>query len=243
MKMLTFSSRCAKEILRDPLNLCFGLGFPLILLFLLSAMQANIPVSIFEINALTPGITVFGLSFITLFAATLISKDRESAFLHRLYTSPLTAIDFIAGYMLPLLPIAIGQASICYLCAILLGLKPDINILFSIMGIIPIVVFNISMGLMFGSFLGVKQVGGICGALLTNLSAWLSGIWFDLALVGGWFEKIADLLPFAHAVKMERALLLGDFRLAFFHCVPVVIYGVFTFIIAVICFLRNMKRQ
>ena len=111
------------------------------------------------------------------------------------------------------------------------------------MGIIPIVVFNISMGLMFGSFLGVKQVGGICGALLTNLSAWLSGIWFDLALVGGWFEKIADLLPFAHAVKMERALLLGDFRLAFSHCVPVVIYGVFTFIIAVICFLRNMKRQ
>ncbi len=24
-----------------------------------------------------------------------------------------------------------------------------------------------------------KQVGGICGAALTNLSGWLSGIWFD----------------------------------------------------------------
>ena len=51
----------------------------LVLLVLLSAIQANIPVSLFEIDTLTPGITVFGLSFMTLFSATLIAKDRESA--------------------------------------------------------------------------------------------------------------------------------------------------------------------
>ena len=73
MRLLTFSRRCAKEILRDPLNLCFGLGFPLVLLLLLSAIQANIPVSMFEIDTLTPGITVFGLSFITLFCAPVNS--------------------------------------------------------------------------------------------------------------------------------------------------------------------------
>ena len=95
MRMLTFAKRCTKEILRDPINLAFGLGFPLVLLVLLSAMQANIPVSLFEINTLTPGITVFGLAFMTLFSATLISKDRESAFLQRLYTTPLTGLDFI----------------------------------------------------------------------------------------------------------------------------------------------------
>ena len=83
MRMMTFAKRCVKEILRDPINLGFGLGFPLILLLLLSAIQANIPVSLFEIDALTPGITVFGLSFMTLFSATLIAKDRESAFLQR----------------------------------------------------------------------------------------------------------------------------------------------------------------
>ena len=75
MRMMTFAKRCAKEILRDPINLAFGLGFPLVLLVLLSAIQANIPVSLFEINTLTPGITVFGLSFITLFSATLIAKQ------------------------------------------------------------------------------------------------------------------------------------------------------------------------
>ena len=112
MKMITFAKRNAKEILRDPINLAFGLGFPLVLLFLLSAIQANIPVSLFEISSLAPGITVFGLSFITLFSATLISKDRECAFLQRLYTTPLTGTDFIFGYMLPILPIALIQTAI-----------------------------------------------------------------------------------------------------------------------------------
>jgi len=114
MKMMTFAKRCVKEILRDPINLGFGLGFPLILLALLSAIQANIPASLFEIDTLTPGITVFGLSFMTLFSATLIAKDRESALLQRLYTTPLTGLDFIMGYMLPILPIAVGQTLICY---------------------------------------------------------------------------------------------------------------------------------
>ena len=176
MKMMTFAKRCAKEILRDPINLFFGLGFPIVLLLLLSALQANIPVSLFEIDTLTPGITVFGLSFMTLFSATLIAKDRESALLQRLYTTPLSGLDFILGYMLPILPIVLGQTIICYLVAIPLGLTLTPNVIYAIIGIIPMAIFNIALGLLCGSLLGVKQVGGICGALLTNLSAWLSGV-------------------------------------------------------------------
>ena len=189
MKALTFSKRCMREILRDPINLCFGLGFPLVLLFLLSRLQKNIPADLYNIDTLTPGISVFGLSFLCLFSATLISKDRDSAFLQRLYTTPLTALDFILGYMLPILPLAIGQCAVCYLFAILLGLTVSVNIVYAILGLIPMALFYIALGLLFGSILGVKQVGGICGALLTNLSAWLSGVWFDLELVGGAFAN------------------------------------------------------
>lgn len=241
--MMTFAKRCSKEILRDPINLGFGLGFPLVLLVLLSAIQANIPVSLFEIDTLTPGITVFGLSFMTLFSATLIAKDRESALLQRLYTTPLTGFDFIMGYMLPLLPIAIGQVLICYLFAIPLGLTVSVNIVYAVIGIIPMAVFNISLGLFCGSVFGVKQVGGICGALLTNLSAWLSGVWFDLELVGGAFEKIANALPFMHAAELEKALFSGNFELAATHILPVLLYGVLITVIAVFCFLRQMKKQ
>ena len=243
MRMLTFARRCAKEILRDPLNLVFGLGFPLVLLVLLSTMQKNIPVSLFEIDTLTPGITVFGLSFITLFSATLVSKDRESALLQRLYTSPLTGFDFVLGYMLPILPIALGQCVICYLFAIPLGLTVSINIVYAVIAMIPMSVFNIALGLLCGSLLGAKQVGGICGALLTNLSAWLSGVWFDLELVGGFFEKLANALPFVHAAELEKALCAGNFDLAMAHLLPIILYSILTTALAVLAFFRQMKKQ
>lgn len=243
MKMMTFAKRCAKEILRDPINLFFGLGFPIVLLLLLSALQANIPVSLFEINTLTPGITVFGLSFMTLFSATLIAKDRESALLQRLYTTPLSGLDFILGYMLPILPIVLGQTIICYLVAIPLGLTLTPNVIYAIIGMIPMAIFNIALGLLCGSLLGVKQVGGICGALLTNLSAWLSGVWFDLNLVGGTFKKIAYALPFVHAVEMEKALFQGNFKLAGAHFLPVILYSILVTVVAVFCFLGQMKKQ
>ena len=243
MRMLTFAKRCTKEILRDPINLIFGLGFPLVLLVLLSTIQANIPVHLFEIDTLTPGITVFGLSFMTLFSATLIAKDRESALLQRLYTTPLTGADFILGYMLPILPIAIGQTMVCYVFAIPLGLTVSANIVYAVIGIIPMAVFNIALGLLCGSVFGVKQVGGICGALLTNLSAWLSGVWFDLNLVGGFFEKIADVLPFVHAADMEKALFNGEFEIAAAQLLPICFYSAGITIAAVFAFLRQMKKK
>ena len=242
MKMLSLAKRNMQEILRDPLNLAFGLGFPVVLLLLLSAIQANVPVALFEIKELAPGITVFGLSFMTLFSATLISRDRSSALLQRLYTTPLTAMDFILSYTLPILPIAVGQSFMCYAVALLLGLTPTGNILLAIVMILPVSLLFIGLGLLCGSILTDKQVGGICGALLTNLSAWLSGTWFDLDLVGGMFQKIAYWLPFVHAVEMERAMLAGEFVGIFPHLWWVLGYAAILLVLAVLLFLRQMKK-
>lgn len=243
MKMLTFANRNAKEILRDPLNLAFGLGFPIVLILLLTAIQSNVPVTLFEIGHLTPGITVFGLSFMTLFSATIIAKDRGSSLLQRLYTTPLTAKDFIIGYTLPILPIAVAQTVVCYIVALILGLEFTVNILLAVVCIIPSALLFIALGLLCGSVFTDKQVGGICGALLTNLAAWLSGTWFDLELVGGAFKTIAYALPFVHAVEMERAVLSGNFADIFPHIWWVLGYAAVTMIAAVLLFLRQMKKQ
>lgn len=241
--MLTFASRNTKEILRDPLNLAFGLGFPLVLILLLSAIQANVPVPLFEIEHLTPGVTVFGLAFMSLFSATIIAKDRGSSLLQRLYTTPLTPADFILGYALPVIPISVAQCLICYGVALVLGLKFTMNILLAVVFVIPVALLYIGLGLLCGSVLNDKQVGGICGALLTNVSAWLSGIWFDLDLVGGTFKKIAYGLPFVHAVEMERAVLAGKLSDAIPHLWWVLGYAVGTLILAILLFLRQMKKQ
>lgn len=243
MRVLTMASRNAKEIIRDPLNIAFGLGFPLALILLLSAIQASIPVKLFELQHLTPGITIFGLSFITLFSATILAKDRSSSLLQRLYTTPLTSMDFILAYTLPLIPIAIAQCVICYFAAIALGMAVTVNMIFAVLSIIPVSLLYIALGLLCGSVLNDKQVGGICGALLTNLSAWLSGIWFDLDLVGGLFKKISYLLPFVHAVEMQRKIIIGDFAGIVPHIWWVLGYAVVLFAVAVLLFLRQMKKQ
>lgn len=243
MRMWTFAKRNTKEILRDPLNLAFGLGFPLALILMLSAIQANIPVPLFEIDHLTPGITVFGLSFMTLFSATIISRDRSSALLQRLYTTPMGGADFILGYTLPMIPISIAQSVVCYAAALCLGLQFTVNIFYSVLWIIPVSVLYIAIGLLCGSVLTDKQVGGICGALLTNLSAWVSGIWFDLELVGGTFKKIAFGLPFVHAVELQRAALNGNVGAIFPHLWWVLGYAAAILLTAVMLFLRQMKRQ
>lgn len=243
MRMLAFMGRNIKEILRDPINLAFGLGFPLVLILLLTAIQANVPVPLFEIGHLTPGISVFGLSFLTLFSATIISRDRTSAFLSRLYTTPMTALDFILGYTLPIIPIAVLQSIVCFITAIILGLNITVNILLSLIFVIPCSLLYIALGLLCGSVLNDKQVGGICGALLTNISAWLSGVWFDLDLVGGVFKNISYSLPFVHCVDMQRAVLSGNFADIFPHIWWVLGYSVALLIAAVLLFLRQMKNQ
>ena len=243
MRMLTFARRNGKELLRDPINLAFGLGFPVVLILLLSAIQANIPVALFEIQHLAPGITVFGLAFLTLFSATLIAKDRGSAFLQRLYTTPMGPVDFILGYTLPILPMAMAQSLVCYGAGILLGLAPTVNIFLAVFFTAPISLLYIGLGLFCGSVLNDKQVGGVCGALLTNLSAWLSGVWFDLDLVGGAFREIAYCLPFVHAVELQRAVIAGDFAGIFPHLWWVLGYAAGVLTLAVLLFLRQMKRQ
>ena len=242
MRCLNFAKRTAKEILRDPLTLIFGLGFPVVLILLLSLIQKNIPASLFEIESLAPAMTVFGLSFITLFSSTTIAKDRESAFIERLYTTPMRSRDFILGYAIPLVPIAIIQSLICYVTGLIFGLKITVNLIYSTLFIIPISLFFIGLGLLCGSLMNQKQVGGICGALLTNLTAWLSGIWFDLELVGGFFKRLAYCLPFYHAVELERMSFMGGFDGILEHLLWVLGYAALSIILSVIIFLKQMKK-
>ena len=243
MKSIILAKRTWKEILRDPLNLAFGLGFPLVILALLSAIQANVPVPLFALEQLAPGVTVFGLSFMALFAALLVSKDRGSALLLRLYTTPLRPAHYIFGYLLPLLPLALVQTAVCYAAGLILGLPWRWSILTAILWNLPAALLFGAMGLLFGSLLTDKQVGGICGALITNLTAWLSGIWFDLSLVGGAFQAVAKVLPFYHAVELARAAYAGTSAEALPHLWPLLAWSAALTLAAVWAFLRQMRRN
>lgn len=243
MKILLFANRTTKEIVRDPIAILFGLGFPIVLLLLLSAINKSIPVDLFNITELTPGIAVFGLSFMALFAAQVISKDRESSFLTRLFTTPMTSKDFIIGYSLPLLLMSIVQGIICYVIAIFLGLSISTSMFIAIALLIPPAFIFVSLGLICGTLLSEKAATGLSGALLTNLAAWLSGIWFDLDLVGGIFKNIAYVLPFVHAVDMGKAAMSGQYSDIFPHFWWVLGYAVVLTVLAIVLFKKKMKAD
>lgn len=242
-KTMVFGRRNSKEMLRDPLNLSFGIGFPVAVLLLFSAIQANIPVSIFEIQNITPGIVVFGLSFISMFSGVLIAKDRSSSFLMRLFASPLPASGFILGYTLPLLPMALAQMAVCFIAAFFLGLPITANVLLAVVVLLPAAVLYIGLGLLLGTVLNDKQVAGVCGGLLTNLSAWLSGAWFDLSMVGGAFQAVAYALPFAHANDAGKAALTGDYGAILPHLWWVMGYAAAAMLAAVLVFRAKMRSE
>lgn len=237
-----FATRNRKEILRDPLSIIFGIGFPIVILILLSLLQKSIPgmSNIFAIENFVPGIAVFGLTFISLFSGMLISDDRSSSYLMRLFTSPLSGFDFIMGYSYPLLPLAILQSAICFLTGMILGMPISVNILFAIVALIPVAVLFISIGLMLGSVLSPKQMNG-AGAILTNLVLFLGGIVIPLDTIGGTFQTICYILPFVHSVDLSQAALSGNYSDMFPHLWWILGYVAITFTLAVILFKKKMK--
>ncbi len=210
MRALSFAGRNVREILRDRLTLFFGLVFPLIILTLMSLIGRNVPEAPFSVSALAPGIAVFGLSFMSLFAGLLVARDRSGSFMVRLIASPAYPRELICGYLLPLIPVGTAQSLICLLFSAFFGLRAGAGTLLAAVVLIPADLFYICAGLLLGSVLSERQVGGICGALMTNLSAWLSGAWFDPGLVGGAFERLANLFPFIHATRAARLALAGN---------------------------------
>ncbi len=242
MKTMIFANRVTKEIIRDPISLFFGVAFPLILLILLSAINSSIPVDLFNISALAPGIAVFGLSFMALFAAQVLAKDRASSFLTRLFTTPMTAHNFILGYTLPLIIMSVIQVALCLFAGLFLGLDFTMTIFAVIMILIPMALIYIGLGLICGTLFSEKAAAGICGALLTNVSAWLSGVWFDLELVGGIFKDIAHALPFFHAVEVGKAVLNGTYEDMHPHLWWVITYALIIMVISILVFKKKTQE-
>ena len=245
MRIGLFAIRNTKEVLRDPANFLFGLGFPLILLALLSVINTSIPPEannpMFEIANLAPGLAMFGSVFMALFAGMLLAKDRASSFLMRLFTSPMSAVDFLLGYTAPMLAMAAAQAAITIIAACLFGLPVTANILLAIPLTALVSLLFIGIGLLCGSLMSDKAVGGICGALLTNVAGWLSGVFIPIDLIGGGFKALTRVLPFYHGVEAIKQALAGDYVAILPHIGIVLAYAVAIYLLTIFAFRGKMN--
>ena len=207
MRMVNFAKRNFKELIRDPLSLSFEIILPLFLLFIFQ--QFNIPSESYKLENFTPGIIVFGFSFITLFTASLVAKDRTSSFLIRLGTSPMKSKDYILGYIVSLIPIIVIQDVLFFIVAIILGLSFSISIIYTLLISIVVSIFFITLGILMGSLVSERGTGGL-GSIIIQLVCFTSGMYFPKNQIGSFFKVLCEVLPFESCLNIIKGVLNSD---------------------------------
>ena len=237
MRILTFTNRNFKEIIRDPLSIIFSLILPLFLLYIFK--QFKIPNEVYSIENFTPGIIIFSLSFITMFTASLVAKDRSTSLTTRLGVSPMKEIEYILGYALSVVPIVLIQNIIFFIVAIILGLKSSINIIHTILAVLPISILFISLGILIGTITTEKSSSGI-SSIIVQLVAFTSGMYFSTDIVGDTFSTICKILPFQSALDITKSILNKNYANILTSILIVLLYIIVTIIITVISFKKKM---
>ena len=238
MRMINFAKRNFKELIRDPLSLIFEIALPLFLLFIFQ--QFNIPAENYRLENFTPSIILFGFSFITLFTATLVAKDRTSSFLIRLGTSPMKSSDYILVYILSLLPIVLIQNVLFFSVAIIMGLEFNISIILTILVSMIVSIFFIALGILIGSLVSEKGTGGL-GSIVVQLVCFTSGMYFPKEVVGSFFEIICNILPFEACLNIIQGTLHNDFsNLTPVQIVVFLIYFIVIILLSIITFKKRM---
>ena len=238
MRTLNFAKRNFKEIIRDPLSIIFSVLLPLFLLFIFK--QINIPNESYELHNFTPGIVVFGFSFITLFTAMLVSKDRTSSLLIRLGISPMKPIEYILGYMLSIIPLILIQNVLFFILAIVLGLSFSINIIWAILISIVIAILFITIGIILGSLFSEKASSGI-SSIVIQLVCFTSGMYFPRELLGDVFSKICEYLPFESCVTIIKGIMNANLEsITIRNIVVFSIYTILALVISIVVFKKKM---
>jgi ABC-2 type transport system permease protein len=242
MKTWIFAKRNLKELLSDPVSLIFMIGLPAFLLIFMVLLNKNLQFNAaFNPENFVPSAIIFSFSFLTMFSAMLLAKDRGSNFLSRMFVSPLKAHNYILGYTIPILIIALVQSIILYGVGFAVGLTINIHILISLPFLIIVSLLFVSLGLLFGSILKDQQVGPIV-SILVQVVAFLSGMWFSLDLIGGAFKVIGYILPFAHAVDLIKYVILGNYNLILTPLLVVCGYIITLTLVAIVLFKKNIKK-
>lgn len=210
-----FIKRNVLEMLRDPLVYIFCLGFPVVMLALFQIINkytaGNTPM--FGAKALIPGIMMFSFTFVMLMVSLLVSKDLSTAFLTRLFTSPMKTWEYVLGYALPCLAVGVGQEIVCVFVGWIVSLIVGGGYftfgaaILLMLEMLPMLLICIAFGVLFGSVLNDKSAPAISSVFISAAGI-LGGAWMPLDIMGG-FETFCRFLPFYPSVYIGRVITGG----------------------------------
>lgn len=240
MRALNFAKRSLKEIIRDPLSIIFAVLLPLFLLFVFQ--QFKIPNEVYKIENFTPGIIIFSFSFVTLFTATLVAKDRSTALITRLCAGPMKTSDYLFGYILSVLPLVVLQNVLFFIAAMILGLRPGIIILLTIIITLPISVLFILLGILIGCVTTEKSSSGV-SSVVVQMVAFTSGMYFSSDMIGKGFDVICRILPFSNCLNLIKCVLNKSNDGLLISTVIVLVYIVGFGVLTAVLFGKKLKSD
>lgn len=245
MRILTLTGRNIKEILRDPLSLLFTLGFPLFMEVLFYLIFHKMT-SQFEMRYLAPGIVVFSQAFLTLFVGILISTDRSTSFLTRLYVSRAKSYEFVFAYAFAIVPVVAVQSVLFFLVGGILDHSIfGAGMIFAILLSFVTSLLFIAIGILLGSICNEKSVGGVSSIVIAGQSL-LSGMWFPIDGLNKGVTTFMNILPFRNASMLVQNTMngIGDlFKDFFLPLIILVAYTIVAFVVAVLVFRAKMKSK
>ena len=254
-RILNFSKRNFKEVLRDPLIYIFCLGFPVVMLILFQIIgkYSNGNTPMFELTSLLPAIIMFSYTFVMLTMSLLVSKDKQTFFLKRLYSSPMKASHFVLGYTIVGIAVGIAQTLICILTTFAISLISNVafisfgKVLLLIVTQIPILITNTFLGIWFGTILSDKSAPGMC-SIFISMAGILGGCWMPIETMGG-FKTFCKILPFYPSVYLGRIVTNATQILdtpytfdstAIWGIVAILIYMIASVVLSCFIFKKNM---
>ena len=245
--IISITKRNLKEIFREPISLIFLIGLPIVMQVLFYYMFHQLTAQ-FEMKYLAPGMIGFANAFLALFLAILVSTDRETAFITRIYTTPVTSYQFILAYVFAVIPLGLCQSAVILLVG---GIIEPTFLSLNLLLIIPASLLSIitfaSLGILFGSLFSTKAVGGICSILISGQSI-LSGMWFPLEGMSSAFIAFMNALPFKNVSTLFQviatpSLIDSAFNDLWLPIIIILVYAILSTVLSCIAFVKNSKSK
>jgi len=209
----------------------------------INANPIHIETEITFIDFMGPGIIVFGLLILIPTSARIMVRDKEKGFLSRLLTTPARPLDFISGYSLCLIAIAIIQIIIFILAGWLFGMDIVGSLWLAFLIFFLTGLSSIGIGMFVASLSkSENQAEPLCWLFAMPL-AMLSGVWFSIEMLPSYLRAIAYAFPYAHTIDASRAVLIRGVGVEAISSDLLFLVGwaVVIFAIGIILFRRSMR--
>ena len=209
----------------------------------INANPIHIETEITFIDFMGPGIIVFGILILIPTSARIMVSDKEKGFLSRLLTTPTRPLDFISGYSLCLVVIAITQIIIFVAAAWGFGMDIVGSLWLAFLIFLLTGLCSIGIGMVVASLTKTEnQAEPLCWLFAMPL-AMLSGCWFSIEMLPSYLRAAAYAFPYAHAIDASRGVLIRGVGLEAISNDLLFLIGwaVAIFAIGVILFRRSMR--